>query len=53
MRQGVFDNLPGKGKPLNLNEDPNEPPEMRMATKILKNNELPPPWLDARTANLA
>ena len=53
MRQGVFDNLPGKGKPLNLNEDPNEPLEMRMANKILKNNDLTPPWIADRKAILA
>ena len=48
MAQGVFDNLPGKGKPLNLNENPNEPPDMAMANKILKNNDVTPPWIGDR-----
>lgn len=48
MREGVFDNLPGKGKPLVLNENPNEPPEMAMANKILKNNDVTPPWIGDR-----
>ena len=48
MREGAFDNLPGKGKPLNLNENPNEPPDMAMANKILKNNEATPPWIGDR-----
>lgn len=37
MRQGEFDNLPGAGQPLNLEEDGDIPPESRMAYKILKN----------------
>ncbi|RLT33231.1 MAG: DUF1992 domain-containing protein [Chloroflexi bacterium] len=48
MRDGAFDNLPGKGKPLNLNENPNEPPDMAMANKILKNNDVTPPWIGDR-----
>jgi len=48
MREGAFDNLPGKGKPLNLNENPNEPPDMAMANKILKNNDTTPPWIGDR-----
>jgi hypothetical protein len=37
MDQGVFDNLPGKGKPLNLDDDGSVPEDMRLAFKILKN----------------
>jgi hypothetical protein len=48
MREGLFDNLPGKGKPLVLNENPNEPPDMAMANKILKNNDVSPPWIGDR-----
>lgn len=48
MREGAFDNLPGKGKPQNLNENPNEPPDMAMANKILKNNDTTPPWIGDR-----
>jgi DnaJ homolog subfamily C member 28 len=53
MKAGAFDNLPGKGKPLRLNENPNEPPDMQMAHKILKNNELTPSWIADRKAILA
>jgi DnaJ family protein C protein 28 len=53
MKAGAFDNLPGKGKPLRLNENPNEPPDMQMAHKILKNNDLTPPWIADRKAILA
>lgn len=42
MRRGVFDNLPGAGKPLDLDEDPLVPPEVRAANRILKNAGLVP-----------
>ena len=45
IERGDFDNLPGQGKPLNLDANPNEPPEMRMAHKLLKNNNLAPAWI--------
>ena len=35
--EGVFDNLPGKGKPLNLEDETGVPEDMRLAFKILKN----------------
>lgn len=37
MDEGVFDKLPGKGKPLTLEDDGSVPEEMRLAFKILKN----------------
>ncbi len=37
IKRGDFDNLPGKGRPINLDEDPNIPPELRVAYRILKN----------------
>lgn len=37
MKQGDFDDLPCKGKPLDLNSDANIPPELRMAYTLLKN----------------
>ncbi len=37
MKNGEFDNLPGKGKPVNLDDDANIPPELRVAYRILKN----------------
>lgn len=35
--EGVFDNLPGKGKPLKLEDLSGVPPELRICYKILKN----------------
>lgn len=52
IADGAFDNLPGRGKPLNLNENPNEPPDMAMANKILKNNDVSPAWIGDRKALL-
>jgi DnaJ family protein C protein 28 len=50
---GAFDNLPGKGEPLRLHEHPNEPADMRMANKLLKDNDLTPAWIGDRKALLA
>jgi hypothetical protein len=35
--RGDFDNLPGAGKPLDLDEDAHLPAELRMAYRVLKN----------------
>lgn len=48
MKQGSFDNLSGKGKPLNLNKDPFAPAESALAFDILKNNDLMPGWMQQR-----
>ena len=48
MEAGEFDNLTGKGQPLNLEEDSHIPPELRMAYKILKNADCLPPELELR-----
>ena len=45
MDRGDFDNLPGKGKPLNLDEDASIPLHQRMMMKILKNAEAVPDWI--------
>ncbi len=37
MEQGEFENLPGSGKPLNLDEYFSAPEDLRMAYSILKN----------------
>ena len=50
---GAFENLPGKGQPLPLNEHPNEPADMRMANKLLKDNNLTPTWIGDRKELLA
>ena len=49
MERGEFDDLPGKGKPLNLgDDDPMVPEELRMAFRMLKNADLLPPELELR-----
>ena len=37
LNKGEFDNLPGRGKPLTLEDTSNIPEELRMAYKILRN----------------
>jgi len=53
MRAGAFDNLPGKGKPLDLGKNPNTPADMEMANKLLRDNDLSPGWIADRKAMLA
>lgn len=48
IEAGEFDNLQGKGQPLNLDDDSHIPPELRMAYKILKNADCLPPELVLR-----
>jgi hypothetical protein len=45
MEKGEFDNLPGKGKPLLLEDDSHVPEELRLAYKLLKNADCLPPEL--------
>ncbi len=52
MRQGYFDNLPGRGQPLNLNKNPFVPADRQMANMLLENNDLVPAWIDARKSVL-
>lgn len=42
---GRMDDKPGHGQPLRLDDDKHTPPELRMAHKILKDNELLPDWV--------
>jgi hypothetical protein len=42
IRRGDFDNLPGAGQPLELDDDLLVPPELRVANRILKNAGLVP-----------
>ena len=48
MDNGEFDNLPGKGKPLQLEDDRHIPQDIRLAHKILKNADCLPPELELR-----
>ncbi len=43
IRNGELDNLPGKGKPLQLEDESGIPEELRLAYKILKNADCLPP----------
>lgn len=45
MRKGEFDNLPGAGKPLQLEDESNVPPELRLSHRLLKQNDLTPEWI--------
>ncbi|MDX2162668.1 MAG: DUF1992 domain-containing protein [bacterium] len=45
MEQGKFAHLPGEGKPLNLQEEAHIPEHLRMAHKLLKDNDLAPDWI--------
>jgi hypothetical protein len=45
MRRGEFDSLPGAGKPLALEDDTHVPAEMRLAHRILRDNNLAPDWI--------
>ena len=47
MERGEFDDLPGKGKPLDLSDgNPMVPDELRMAYKVMKNAGCLPPELE-------
>jgi hypothetical protein len=48
QQEGVFDNLPGKGKPLNLDEDSAVPEDLRLTFKVLKNANCLPPEIELR-----
>ena len=45
MRQGHFTNLPGAGKPLKLDNEAHVPEPMRMANKLMRDNDLVPDWM--------
>ncbi len=43
QEKGEFDNLPGKGKPIEMEDDRHIPEELRLAYKVLKNAGCVPP----------
>jgi hypothetical protein len=45
VEKGEFDNLPGKGKPIPLEDDSHVPEDLRLAYKLLKNADCLPPEL--------
>ncbi|MDQ3855526.1 MAG: DUF1992 domain-containing protein [Chloroflexota bacterium] len=46
QEQGKFRDLAGKGKPQDIQDNPFEDPEMRLAYKILSNAGFAPPWVE-------
>lgn len=48
MEEGKFDNLPGKGKPLNLDENPHIDPAWQLAYKMLAQHGFAPEWIETR-----
>jgi hypothetical protein len=48
MARGEFDNLPGAGKPLALEDDSMVPEDLRVPYKILKNAGFLPPEIEMR-----
>ena len=48
MEEGRFNNLPGQGRPLNLEEDPFEDPDWRLANHILRNAGYSLSWIENR-----
>ena len=45
---GIFDNLPGKGRPLNLDDDNGVPEDLRLTYKVLKNSNCLPIEMELR-----
>lgn len=45
MRKGHFADLPGQGKPLKLDDDAHTPEHLRMAHKLMRDNNIVPDWM--------
>lgn len=48
IQEGKFADLPGKGKPLRLDDDPHADPEWRLAYHMLRSSGYSLPWLEQR-----
>jgi hypothetical protein len=48
MEEGEFDDLSGKGEPIDLAENPFEDPDWRMAHRMLRNAGFAPAWIEER-----
>jgi len=48
IADGAFDNLPGKGKPLEFDQNPHEDPGWRIAFQMLRSNGFTLPWIETR-----
>src|SRR5215217_7473142 len=45
---GLMDNLPGQGQPLQLDDDAQVPDEYRLGNRMLKASGFAPPWIEAQ-----
>jgi hypothetical protein len=45
---GLMDNLPGQGRPLELDDDALVPDEYRLGNRMLKSSGFAPPWIEAQ-----
>jgi hypothetical protein len=45
---GLMDNLPGQGQPLQLDDDALVPEEYRLGNRLLKSSGFAPPWIEAQ-----
>lgn len=48
IEAGEFNNLPGKGEPLDLRENPFEDPDLRVVHKLLRDAGFAPAWIEER-----
>lgn len=48
IENGELDDLPGKGEPLDLRENPFEDPDLRMVHRLLRNAGFAPAWIEER-----
>jgi DnaJ family protein C protein 28 len=48
IENGEFDDLPGKGEPIDLKENPFEDPDLRMVHRLLRNAGFAPAWIEER-----
>jgi hypothetical protein len=48
MQEGQFEDLPGQGRPLQLDEDPFEDPDWRLAHHMLRSAGYSLPWIETR-----
>ena len=48
QKEGAFENLPGSGRPLRLEDDRHIPEDLRLAHKVLKNADCLPPEVQLR-----
>ena len=46
IEKGTFNDLPGKGKPLRLDDNPHQDPEWRLASHMLSSSGYTLPWIE-------